>query len=109
MAEEHKSYPIRIKVISQKGHCAMGHKVGDEWIYTWEQGKPKTPDICDIALHAMSCNVRVLWFDGTFPWPKPDPDTINMRCPDPGNKVVFELKRLRDQPVYHRYASQHWG
>lgn len=30
MAEE--IYDASIKVVSQKGYCAMGHKIGDEWI-----------------------------------------------------------------------------
>jgi len=27
-----ESYKVRIKVISQKGSCEAGHKVGDEWL-----------------------------------------------------------------------------
>ncbi len=30
MAE--KFYNVAIKVVSQKGHCAAGHKVGDQWV-----------------------------------------------------------------------------
>ena len=105
MVEEYKSYPVRIRVISQKGWCGMGHKVGDEWTYVFEPAKPKTPDICESALHTMFCHLRVLWFDGRFPWPTPDPDTCNVACPDAANPVVFELKRLRDEPIYHYYDS----
>jgi len=106
MEEEYKSYPVRIRVVSQKGWCGMCHKVGDEWIYVFEPGKPpNTPNICESALHAMFCYLRVLWFDGKFPWPTPDPDTIRVACPDAANPVVFELKRLRDQPIYPHYDS----
>ena len=84
----------------------MCHKVGDEWIYTFEPGKPpKTPDICESALHAMFCHLRVLWFGGTFPWPTVDPDTCTVACPDAANPLVFELKRLRDQPIYLHYEE----
>ena len=27
-----KIYDVSIKVVSQKGYCAIGHKVCDEWI-----------------------------------------------------------------------------
>ena len=105
MVAEYKSYPVRIRVVSQKGHCSEGHKVGDEWVYAFEPGKPKTPDICESALHTMLHYLRVFWFGGTFPWPTPDPDTCNIACPDAANPVVFELKRLRDKPIYLNMSS----
>jgi len=35
-----KRYDVSVKVISQKGHCTAGHKVGDEWTL-----KMKTPKV----------------------------------------------------------------
>jgi len=102
MAQEYISYPIRIKVISQKGHCAMGHRLDNEWIYAFEPGKPQNPNICEIALHTMFPHARVLWFGGIFPWPTQDEDTVHVACPDPYNPVVFELHRLKDQAI--RYS-----
>ena len=29
---EDEIHDVSIKVVSQKGYCAMGHKPGDEWI-----------------------------------------------------------------------------
>ena len=99
MEKEYMTYPVKIKVVSQKGWCGTCHKVGDEWIYAIEPGRPpKTPDICPAALASMYKNIWIFWVGGILPWPTPDPDTCNVACPDAANPVVFELKRLRDQP-----------
>lgn len=84
-------YDVSIKVISQKGHCAYDHKVGDEWIIN----DGKTPGgICLSAFASLMPNIRVLRFGGTFPW-STDPDTTQAACTDADNPVVFELRRLR--------------
>ena len=103
------SYPVRIRIISQKGTCAFSHKVGDEWIYTYEPGegkKPVTPNICDAALHMLYLYLKPLWWGATIPAPVPDPDTFFCACPDPINPVVFELKRLKDQPIYLHFPEK---
>jgi len=79
------------KVISQKGSCDAGHKVGDEWII-----ENKTPEgICLSAFCALIPNVRTLRFGGSFPW-EADPDATTVACPDANNPVVFELRRVRE-------------
>ncbi|UCB44095.1 MAG: TIGR04076 family protein [Dehalococcoidales bacterium] len=83
-------YEIHAKVISQKGTCGAGHKVGDEWVIGY-----KTPDgICLSAFDSMFSDLMVFIFGGAFPWSS-DPDTARVTCPDAGNPVVFELKRVR--------------
>ncbi|HEY32179.1 MAG TPA: TIGR04076 family protein [Dehalococcoidia bacterium] len=83
-------YEVRAKVISQKGTCGAGHKVGDEWVIGY-----RTPEgICLSALNAMLPNALVLMFSGTFPWGS-DPDSTTVACPDAANPVVFELRRVR--------------
>ena len=104
MAEEYIAYPVKIKVLSQKGYCAMGHKVGDEWVWAFEPGNPKIPDICPSALGVLMPYFWVLSFGGTFAWPTPDGDTCHEACPDPYNPVIFELKRLRDAVRHVRYS-----
>jgi uncharacterized repeat protein (TIGR04076 family) len=82
-------YDVKVKVISQKGTCGAGHKVGDEWLITG-----KTPDgICLSAFNALFSNIRVLMFGGTFPWSS-DPDVSTIACPDAENPVVFEVRRV---------------
>lgn len=103
MVEEYVTYPVKIKVISQKGYCAWGHKVGDEWVYAFQPGNPEYPGICPSAFYAMFKNIWLLWFGGQFAWPTPDPDICNILCPDADNPCAFQLKRLRDQPIHFHY------
>ena len=81
---------IAVKVVSQKGTCAYGHKVGDEWVIGG-----KTPEgICLSAFDALYPNARVLMYGGIFPW-ETDPDITTVACIDAENPVVFKLRRLR--------------
>jgi len=88
-----EKYDVAIKVISQKGTCEAGHKVGDEWIIKGKDNK--TPQgICLPALTSLYPFVRPLMFGASFSWSK-DPDSAPVACPDADNPVVFELRRLR--------------
>jgi len=85
-------YNIQAKVISQKGNCVIGHKVGDEFLIS-----RTTPEgICLSAFNAFFPAMRTLMFGGTFPW-SDDPDTATMACPDAENPVVFKLTRIREE------------
>ena len=82
---------VRVKVISQKGHCEAGHRVGDEWLVG-----EKTPEgLCIFALGSLLPFITPLMYDGSFPWEK-DPDVSTAACPDAENPVVFEIRRVRD-------------
>ena len=84
-----QSYKVSIRVVSQKGTCALEHKVGDHWIVD-----KKTPEgICLSAFDTLFPSLRVLMFGGSFPW-ESDPDVTTVACPDAANPVVFELRRL---------------
>jgi len=95
-------YVIEVTVKSQKGKCALGHKVGDKIVF---DGRSVRGDICYSALvvllpkiYAMRYGVEFPWSeDGygvEFPWSE-DGDTIFNACPDPENPVVFEIRRIR--------------
>jgi uncharacterized repeat protein (TIGR04076 family) len=85
-----ETYDVQITVISQKGVCGAGHKVGDQWIVSGV-----TPaGFCNAAFSILYPNIRMFRFGGILPWTK-DPDTYNVSCDDPENPVVFELKRIR--------------
>jgi len=85
------TYDVKVKVISQKGTCGAGHKVGDEWVITG-----KTPEgICLSAFNALFPATRVLMFGGSFPW-EPNPEVVLVPCPDARNPMVFELTRIRE-------------
>jgi len=76
------------RVISQKGTCEAGHKVGDSFVI----GQQTPPNLCSWAFHSLFPFAEVLQFGGSFPW-KNDKDVVTVACPDPGNPVVFELRR----------------
>ncbi len=81
---------IIARVVSQKGTCEAGHKVGDEFVI----GQTTPPGMYSWAFCSLFPFADVLQFDGTFPWEK-DPDKTTVACPDPGNPVVFELRRVK--------------
>ncbi len=83
---------VNVRVISQKGTCALGHKVGDKIKFkeSGVQGK-----ICIHALYSMLPAVFAMMFDAQFPW-LADPDTKTHACPDAKNPVVFEITRVRE-------------
>jgi uncharacterized repeat protein (TIGR04076 family) len=83
---------VTAKVISQKGTCGMGHKVGDEIIITEDgvQGK-----ICIHALYSFLPKVFAMMYDSQFPWLE-DPDVSTSACPDAYNPVVFEISRKKE-------------
>lgn len=76
------------KVISQKGICVAGHRVGDEFVI----GQKTPPGMCSWAFYCLFPFAEVLQFGGSFPW-EDDPDKATVACPDLANPVVFELKR----------------
>jgi uncharacterized repeat protein (TIGR04076 family) len=85
-----ETYAVEVTVISQKGSCGAGHKVGDRWII-----KNHTPDgICLSVYPVMAGSIDVLKYGGSFPWSK-DPDVSETVCPDPANPVVFQLGRIK--------------
>lgn len=83
-------YQVKAKVISQKGHCEAGHKVGDEYVIA-----NNTPaGVCVWAFYTLFPFISPLQAGGAFPWEK-NKDMCTVACPDPGNPVVFELRRVR--------------
>jgi uncharacterized repeat protein (TIGR04076 family) len=81
---------IIARVISQKGTCEAGHKVGDEFVI----GQSTPAGMCAWAFYTLFPFAEVLQFGGSFPWEKPGKTVI--ACPDPTNSVVFELRHEQD-------------
>ena len=89
MAED-EFYEVSATVISQKGTCSLGHKVGDKFLIA-----DKTPPgMCAWAFYTLFPFISALQSGGSFFWEE-DRDKATVACPDPTNPVVFELKRLR--------------
>lgn len=80
---------IKIKVISQKGKCVQGHKVGDE-IRVTENGIEGK--ICIHALYSMLPKVFAMMYGAQFPWLE-DKNVCTHACPDAANPLVFEISR----------------
>jgi len=76
------------KVISQKGTCTAGHRVGQEFVI----GQETPPNLCSWAFYSLFPFAQVLQFGGSFPWEQ-DKDKAVVACPDADNRVVFELRR----------------
>ena len=83
-------YTVMARVISQKGTCAAGLKVGDEFAI----GEHTPDNICSFAYTAVFPFAVALMTGGSFPWEK-DPDKTTVACPDAENPVVIELRRIR--------------
>lgn len=90
---ENKISAVVAKVKTQKGTCALGHKVGDTIRFTelGVEGK-----ICIHALYSMMPAVFAMLYGAHFPWLE-DPDIKTHACPDAANPVVFEISRVREE------------
>ena len=84
-------YQVKVKVISQKGTCSAGHKVGDEFII----GDTVPDGMCSWAFYTLFPFVSGLQSGGSFPWEK-DPDKATVACPDAENPLVFQLTRVKN-------------
>jgi len=82
-------FEVVARVVSQKGKCVAGHEVGDEFA----MGQTTPPWMCSWAFYTLFPFAEVLQFGGSFPW-EDDPNRATVACPDPGNPVVFELRRV---------------
>ena len=78
-------------MISQKGKCAFGHKVGDKIVF---DGKTVKGNICYSALMVVLAKAYAMRYGSEFPWTK-DKNIIVNACPDAENPVVFEIRRIK--------------
>jgi len=94
---------IEISVISRKGKCAFGHKVGDRIVF---DGRSIKGDICYSALTTLLPKVFAMRYDATFPWAQ-DKNVILSACPDAENPVVFEIRRAKGRIVTRQPKRGH--
>lgn len=87
-----KVYKVQVTIKSIEGECPQEFKVGQSWLIDG-----KTPaGMCMGAYNSISPAVRVFRFGGEHPWDE-DKDVTYISCPDPKNRVIYELKRLREE------------
>ncbi len=89
-----KQYEVVIKLISNQHPCHSGHKIGDEWVFSYFT----PPNMCSLAYNALYPVALALSIGGTFAWQE-DPDVITLACPDPEVHNIFELRR---RPIKNR-------
>lgn len=78
------------KVVTKKGVCNAGHKVGDEF----EINTHKTGGICGYCYHDLFPVLMTLVMGGKVPWFK-DTDEFTYECPDKTNQVTFRIVRRK--------------
>jgi uncharacterized repeat protein (TIGR04076 family) len=89
------SRKVLVKVISQEGHCATGHGVGNEVLFDWDTSEIRGK-ICLHALYSMLPKVYALAHgaDVAFAVNNEGERVARHACPDGYNPVIFELSRL---------------
>ena len=93
-----KPAKVVLKIVSVKGKCNAGHKVGQEFDLSKDFTLGYREDgqaLCPSAFYAAFPNWRVLRFGGELPWEE-NKDLAHVACPDPVNPLVMELKRIRE-------------
>jgi uncharacterized repeat protein (TIGR04076 family) len=94
---------VEVAVISQKGKCVFGHKVGDKIVF---DGRSVKGDICYSALTVLLPKVFAMRYDASFPWAQ-DKDIILNACPDGENPVIFEIRRVKGKAVAKQSKKGH--
>jgi len=87
------AFEIVLKVISIEGHCAAGHKVGDEVTLNFDTNEIKGK-VCLHALYSVLPKVFAMAYGAEFPWLE-DKDVSTHACPDAYNPVVYQVIRKR--------------
>lgn len=80
-----KANEVIATVVSQKGTCAAGHKVGDQVVL---EGLQLKGYICPSAFAVLYRYMYAMKFGAKLPFA----DMIRIACPDANNPVVFELR-----------------
>ncbi|TXT56424.1 MAG: hypothetical protein BAJATHORv1_20013 [Candidatus Thorarchaeota archaeon] len=85
-----KPWKIRLRVISQEGTCAAGHRVDDGIIIsdTGINGR-----VCISLLYSVLPKVYAMMYNARFPWLK-NQCSATHACPDAHNPLVVELTRI---------------
>ena len=89
------SKKVLARVTSQEGHCASGHRVGDEIVFDWDTNEIEGK-ICLHALYSMLPKIYAMAHgaDVAFATSEDSSKVARHACPDGYNPVIFELKKL---------------
>lgn len=86
---------VKARVVSQEGHCAAGHRVGDEIVFDWDTHEIKGK-MCLHALYSALPKIYALAHGADVAFAESDDGSRVARhaCPDGYNPVIFELKEI---------------
>ena len=86
---------VKARIISQEGHCAAGHEVGDEIVFDWDTHAIKGK-MCLHALYSALPKIYALAHGADVAFAESDDGSRVARhaCPDGYNPVIFELKEI---------------
>jgi uncharacterized repeat protein (TIGR04076 family) len=89
------SRKVLVRVISQEGRCASGHRVGDVITFDWDTNEIDGM-VCLHTLYSMMPKIYALAHgaDVAFATAKDGSMVARHACPDGSNPGIFELKRL---------------
>lgn len=89
------SKKVLARVISQEGHCASGHRVGDKVAFDWDTNEIEGK-ICLNVLYSMLPKIYAMAHgaDVAFATSEDGSKVARHACPDGYNPVIFELKKL---------------
>jgi uncharacterized repeat protein (TIGR04076 family) len=84
---------VKVKVVSQKGHCSAGQNVGDEVTFDWETHEIDGR-ICLHALYSAMPKIYALAHGANVAFATNDEGKRVARhaCPDGYNPVIYELE-----------------
>ena len=81
-------YAVKGIIISQKGHCDVNHRVGQEFDFTGEN----CPAMCGSFFHDIFPMARAMKYGADIDWLE-NKNVARAACPDQANPVVIELRR----------------
>jgi uncharacterized repeat protein (TIGR04076 family) len=83
----HKTSKIKATVISMKGDCAAGHKIGDNF----EINCYKSGNLCGFFYHSIFPSLQTFEYGGKMPWWQEE--SLFLSCPDPHNLLTIQIER----------------
>ena len=84
---------VKVKVVSQEGHCSAGQQVGDMATFDWDTHKIEG-NICLHALYSVMPKIYTLAHGGNVAFATNEEGNRVARhaCPDGYNPVIYELE-----------------
>ncbi|MFH1090079.1 MAG: TIGR04076 family protein [Pseudomonadota bacterium] len=80
---------LTAEVVSMKGECGAGHKVGDTLTLScWDTG-----GLCGFFYHDIFPSLNVMQFGGAYPWG--EAEVMKLECPDREVAVTIKVRKSK--------------